>query len=89
MALSGYGLNPIAYIPPNAQLVLEFQSAGVDMIYNLTPVLFAALPAASAALKGARAMVSDVTTGTFAATVVGSGSLCRPVFCDGTNWVVG
>ncbi len=46
------------------------------------------LPAASVALKGARATVSDATTPTFLATYASGGAVIAPVFCDGTNWLV-
>lgn len=45
------------------------------------------LPAASVALKGARATVSDATTPTFLATYASGGAVICPVFCDGTNWL--
>lgn len=52
---------------------------------------YAALPAASAALEGARAYVSDWTgAATFGTTVnAGGGATKVPVWCDGTNWLVG
>ena len=52
---------------------------------------YAALPAASAALEGARAYVSDWTgAATFGTTVnAGGGTTKVPVWCDGTNWLVG
>jgi hypothetical protein len=47
------------------------------------------LPAASSALKGARTWVTDATATTFYSTVAGGGSNVVPVFCNGTNWVIG
>ena len=50
------------------------------------------LPAASAALAGTRAAVSDSNaayTAGIGATVVGGGSAVVPVFCNGTNWLIG
>lgn len=52
---------------------------------------YSQLPAAAAALEGARAYVSDWTgAATFGTTVnAGGGSTKVPVWCDGTNWLVG
>lgn len=53
----------------------------------------AQLPAATAALKGFRAFVIDATVAylgiNIGSTVTGGGAFCVPVFCDGTNWVIG
>lgn len=69
------------------------QAAGTG---TLRPVLVstgsmavASLPAASAALKGARAMVTDANAATFMTTAAGGGANIVPVFCDGTNWKIG
>ena len=51
-----------------------------------------ALPAASAALAGTRAAVSDSNaaySGNAGATVAAGGSNVVPVFCNGTNWDIG
>ncbi len=45
------------------------------------------LPAASAALKGARAVVSDATTPTFLGAYTSGGAVVAPVLCDGSAWV--
>jgi hypothetical protein len=45
------------------------------------------LPAATAALKGARAVVSDATTPTFLGAYVSGGAVVAPVLCIGTGWV--
>lgn len=55
-------------------------------------VAVASLPAAAAALKGARHMVSDssvAAAANFGAVVAGSGANIVPVYCDGTNWRIG
>jgi len=53
----------------------------------------AQLPAAAAGLKGFRAWVGDATVAYTSAnvgsTVAGGGANTVPVFCNGTNWVVG
>jgi len=45
------------------------------------------LPAASAGLKGARAVVSDATTPTFLGAYVSGGAVVAPVLCNGSAWV--
>lgn len=50
------------------------------------------LPAASTALAGTRAAVSDSNaayTAGIGATVATGGSYVVPVFCNGTNWLIG
>lgn len=52
----------------------------------------ATLPAASTALAGTRAAVSDSTatyTAGIGAAVVAGGAYTVPVFCDGSSWLVG
>ena len=53
------------------------------------PVTVASLPTASTALRGMKMFVSDATATTFASTVVGGGSNYVPVYCNGSNWVIG
>ena len=47
------------------------------------------LPAASSALKGARAVVSDATTPLYLTAYTGGGTIVCPVFCNGSAWVTG
>lgn len=51
------------------------------------------LPAASASLRGFRGHVTDATVAYTSAnvgtTVAGGGSNVVPIFCNGTNWVIG
>ena len=54
-----------------------------------TNFLVANLPNAADSGSGARAFVSDATSPTFGATVVGGGAVKVPVYSDGTNWKVG
>ena len=52
----------------------------------------ATLPTASTALAGTRAAVSDSNaayTAGIGAAVAAGGSYVVPVFCNGTNWVIG
>jgi hypothetical protein len=49
----------------------------------------ATLPAASTALKGARAFVTDAANPTWNNPVAGGSSNTVPVFCNGNVWVVG
>ena len=70
-------------------VVMTFPTTGGYLPQQFT---VATLPAA-ASNKGALAIVSDATlayTSTnVGTTVVGSGSNTVPVFCNGTNWVIG
>lgn len=49
----------------------------------------ASLPSAATVGNGTRAFVTDATSATFAAAVVGGGSNKVPVYSDGTGWFVG
>jgi uncharacterized membrane protein len=54
--------------------------------------LVAELPAASVALAGTRAAVSNSNaayTAGIGATVAGGGAFIVPVFCNGVNWLIG
>lgn len=52
-------------------------------------VTVANLPSASVVGAGARSMVTDADSTTFAAVVAGSGANTVPVYSDGTNWRIG
>jgi hypothetical protein len=54
-----------------------------------TPVTYAQLPTATIAGAGTRAFITDGSTSTFNATVVGGGANKVPVFSDGADWKVG
>ncbi len=47
------------------------------------------LPAASTALKGARAVVSDATTPTYLGAYTSGGAVVAGVLCTGSAWVTG
>ena len=47
------------------------------------------LPSAATAGVGARSFVTNASSPTFGATVVGGGTVKVPVYSDGTNWKVG
>jgi hypothetical protein len=49
----------------------------------------ATLPSAATAGVGARSFVTDSVGAVWGTTVVGGGSNKLPVFCDGSNWLVG
>jgi hypothetical protein len=51
--------------------------------------LVSALPSCASANEGERRGVSDATATTFGSTVAGSGSNHVPVYCNGTNWIIG
>jgi len=54
-----------------------------------TPTTYSQLPTATNAGAGTRAFITDGSTATFGATVVGGGANIVPVYSDGTNWKVG
>ncbi len=59
---------------------------------TLTLVPVASLPTASVAIAGMRMAVNNSNaaySGNAGATVAGGGSNIVPVFCNGTNWVIG
>lgn len=60
-----------------------------DKPIRITPVAVSALPSASTAGAGAKAIVNDANSTTFASTVAGGGSNVVPVYSDGTNWKIG
>lgn len=67
---------------------------GKDVITAVVPIrapvlTVATLPAASAANKGGRAMVTDANATTFNGIVAGGGANNVPVFSDGANWRIG
>ncbi len=47
------------------------------------------LPSATSVGAGIRSFVSDATATTFASIVVGGGSNTVPIYCDGSNWLIG
>lgn len=49
----------------------------------------ATLPKATETSVGVRAFVSDAKTTTFASVVAGDGTNTVPIYCDGTNWLIG
>ncbi len=63
---------------------LSASQFGASTIYSAagTP-----LPAATTALKGTRAVVSDATAPTFLGAYVSGGAVVAPVLCNGTTWV--
>jgi hypothetical protein len=57
---------------------------------NCKPVALAALGSAATAGAGTRAFINDgLTLGTWGATVVDGGSVVKPVWSNGTNWLNG
>lgn len=70
---------------------VAYADPSVDNIqYKLYTV--ATLPTASTALAGTRAAVSDSNaayTAGIGATVAAGGSNIVPVFCNGSNWLIG
>lgn len=64
-----------------------------ERVLALVSDAVAKLPAASAAYKGFRATVADAsvpyTSANVGSTVAGGGANSAPVYCNGTNWVIG
>lgn len=96
LAYSGLNLYPGANTSLSATLTLApitqytgiLGTPAVITTGYTVAVLNAALPAAALG-AGARAFVTDATTPTFGATVVGGGAVKTPVYSDGSNWKVG
>lgn len=87
---TGSGNNPPATLTINH----NGTNPGVAQVAFNTPVktgvyTVATLPAASAALQGARALVTDATSPTFLGALTGGGSVVCPVFCTGAAWLAG
>jgi hypothetical protein len=55
----------------------------------LNGVTVSSLPTAAAKYTGLKAYVTDANATTFNSTVAGSGANKVPVFCNGSNWVIG
>ncbi len=97
-ASSGGGM----YFDNNNNLIFRNASAGFATMATMTtsalalkmpavlPTYMAAtLPSPTAALKGARAFISDATSPSFMSVAAGGGSTFAPVYCDGTGWFFG
>lgn len=71
---------------------VAFSDPYVDLVQYKTYTV-AQLPAASAALIGTRAVVTDSNAASYTAgigaTVAAGGSTVVPVFCNGSNWLIG
>jgi hypothetical protein len=63
-------------------------TAGISWQNNST-LTVATLPLAGTAGAGARAVVTDANSTTFASVVAGGGANVVPVYSDGTNWRIG
>ena len=82
---------------PQAEPVTGGSLVGATVVLAMTDKLsfsdmpsftVATLPAASAALQGSWAYVTDAAaTPVYNATAAGGGAVVIPVFCNGTNWV--
>lgn len=78
-------------VPASPQTQFMYLNGAIRLGWA-TPTV-AQLPAASAGLRGCRAYVTDgsvaYTGANIGTTVAGGGANTVPVFCNGTNWVVG
>lgn len=85
----------VSAIGSDTNINLNLAAKGSGIITSSGPVALspgytvATLPSASAALKGAKAYVTDATSPTFLGTLTGGGTVVCPVFCNGTAWVAG
>jgi hypothetical protein len=88
----------IGLIYGKAEATAQIQDLRLNAITRIGPgaaatAIVANLQAASAALRGYRGWVTDATVAYVSAnvgsTVAGGGSNAVPVFCNGTNWVIG
>jgi hypothetical protein len=93
---AGFGWYDFAGTTPNLKMTraaagfmkVTDNSTGASGV-GTNPVTVASLPAASSTYKGQRAFVTDATATTFASTVSGGGANNVPVYCDGSNWLIG
>jgi hypothetical protein len=76
----------------NKPIGVAYSDPFVDSVQYKTYTV-AQLPAASSALIGTRAVVTDSNAASYTAgigaTVAAGGSTVVPVFCNGTNWLIG
>ena len=76
----------------NKPIGVAYSDPFVDSVQYKT-YLVAELPTASSALVGTRAVVTNSNAASYTAgigaTVAGGGSTIVPVFCNGTNWLIG
>jgi hypothetical protein len=90
--LPGNMTNAIVFGTGDGTIRADYNKAGNNAWVFAAPAImpvstFSALPAANAALKGARATISDsAASPVFSAAAAGGGSLCVPVYCDGVIW---
>jgi len=55
----------------------------------LPPTTVSGLPTCNSGANGTHSSVTDANATTFLSTVAGGGSNNVPVYCNGTNWVIG
>ena len=72
-----------------AGLTLSASGVACTVPIKTPSYVVSALPSASTAGAGARALVTDANATTFLSTVAGGGSNIVPVVSNGTNWVIG
>lgn len=90
--------NPVSFIGgtgSGATVSLTWTAAAVMVVSPSNPATVgitataSALPACSAAIKGARATVTDALGPTFLGALTGGGVVVSPAFCNGSAWVTG
>lgn len=70
----------------HAGIKVEAQATGVE--FQTAPHLFSALPTCNATYEGSWAGVTDATSATNGATVVGGGAHHVLAYCNSVNWLV-
>lgn len=76
----------IALATALAQVSRDPGGVSYSSAVKLSVLTVATLPACTATLQGRMAAVSDATTPTYNAALVGGGAVIVPVFCNGTAW---
>lgn len=82
----------VRLVADGTRFYLRPETAGSTLrplIVRMAPQTVSALPTASSAGTGARAVVSDASSPVFANAVTGGGSTLIPVYSDGSVWRVG
>ena len=67
---------------------ITLHGSGVATV-STPPTTVSGLPTCNSGANGTHASVTDANATTFLSTAAGGGSNNVPVFCNGTNWVIG
>ena len=77
-------------VQPNTDVTLGNVNAGVAICSSLlvTPVAFAALPAANTVTAGTMRIINNGSVSVMGQAAVGGGAITQRVISNGTNWIV-